>query len=305
MSSRFAGEQGSLIDVRKIALGSAQFGLPYGVANVTGQVGLGEIREILALCQSVGINTLDTAIAYGNSEEQLGKVGIEDWHVVSKLPALPAASSAVSPWVEAQVLGSLKRLNIDYLDTLLLHRPAQLLDEEVGDELYKSLLSLKRQGLVGAIGISIYEPEELDPLVEKYSFDVVQTPYNVLDRRIARSGRLDKLVQQQVEVHARSAFLQGLLLMDYSVQIEKFGAWRKTWQLWHDWLGIQKISALEGCLRFVLSESRLAKIVLGVDSVSQMREILNASYGAVPDFPMGLSSEDRDLLNPSRWSSMG
>ena len=125
----------------RLALGTVQFGLRYGVANTSGQVSLDEVTAILQQAWAAGVDTLDTAIAYGESEQRLGEIGVEGWRVVSKLPAMPSDPSDIGGWVEDAVECSLRRLNIDCLYGLLLHRSQQLLEPR-GEDLYASLVEL-------------------------------------------------------------------------------------------------------------------------------------------------------------------
>ena len=111
----------------KLALGTVQFGLNYGIANLAGQVGLTEAQAILSHARKCGLDTLDTAVNYGDSEQRLGEIGVTDWQVISKLPALPEQCDDVATSVRNQVQASLERLRNTKLQGLLLHRPEQLL----------------------------------------------------------------------------------------------------------------------------------------------------------------------------------
>ena len=111
----------------KLVLGTVQFGLPYGIANQVGQVSLAEGTSILQLATACGIDTLDTAIAYGESEQRLGQIGVKGWQIVSKLPPIPDGTAQPIRWVETEVASSLQNLNVSSLYGLLLHRPLQLL----------------------------------------------------------------------------------------------------------------------------------------------------------------------------------
>ena len=113
--------------MNRLALGTVQFGLNYGIANQQGQVSHDEAKAILDHASAHGIDTLDAAIAYGNSEQRLGEIGVQHWQVVSKLPAIPEGCSDISQWVADSVKESLQRLKIKRLYGLLLHRPQQLL----------------------------------------------------------------------------------------------------------------------------------------------------------------------------------
>jgi len=196
----------------KLGIGTVQFGLNYGVANRQGQVSQDEAKAILGHAWASGMDTLDTAIAYGDSEQRLGEIGIRDWRVVSKLPSIPDGCSDISQWVTDSVNESLQRLKVKCLYGLLLHQPKQLLGQ-AGGRLYSVLQQLKRDGRIEKIGISIYDPEELDAVCSHYHLDMVQAPFNIFDRRLIDSGWLARLAEQDTELHVRSVFLQGLLLM--------------------------------------------------------------------------------------------
>ena len=143
----------------KIALGTVQFGIPYGVANTTGQVEKSEVKSILDCAKSVGIDTIDTAIAYGTSEKCLGEIGIGGYKVITKLPEIPVNYGNLTTWVRGHVEDSLSELKVEALSGLLLHRPNQLLDADKEDY-WPILLQLKSDGIVEKIGFSIYTPDE-------------------------------------------------------------------------------------------------------------------------------------------------
>jgi len=291
-----------MIRISKLALGTVQFGIPYGVANQRGQIGLEEAKEILITAKSAGIDTLDTAIAYGNSEQRLGEIGVSSWKVVSKLPKMPDSVSDVLYWVQETVSGSLDRLQLTKLYGLLLHNPEHLLQPE-GRKLYDSLKILKEKGWVDKIGISIYSPRELDALSNHFSFDLVQSPCNILDRNLAQSGWLERLKQSEVEIHVRSVFLQGLLLMKSEERPEKFKRWQSFWNQWDDWLHQSNISPLQACLNYVFSLRDISKIVIGIDRLSQLEEILNVEEInlQIPDF---IANNDSDLIYPYNWTKL-
>lgn len=287
----------------RLALGTAQFGLRYGVANTSGQVSPDEVTAILQQAWAAGVDTLDTAIAYGDSEQRLGDIGVEGWRVVSKLPAMPSDCKDIGGWVEDAVECSLRRLNIDCLYGLLLHRPHQLL-EPGGEGLYAALVELKDDGLVERIGISIYDPEELDRLWPRFQLDLVQAPFNVLDRRIETSGWLTRMHQAGAEVHVRSVFLQGLLLMEADRRPEKFDRWQRLWIRWNQWLIEQALTPAQACLGFAMSRPEVDRVVVGVDDRRQLGEILSAAETRVPVLPTMFKTDDPDLINPSRWDTL-
>jgi aryl-alcohol dehydrogenase-like predicted oxidoreductase len=285
----------------RIALGTVQFGLPYGLSDTDAPVKLDEVRAILDEARAAAIDTLDTAVAYGESERRLGIVGVEGQRIVSKLPPVPAGCVDVARWVREETLASLHRLQIGSLHGLLLHRSRDL-REPHGRLLYHALRELQNDGLVRKIGVSIYDPAELTDLVPEFRFDLVQAPFNVLDRRIATSGWLARLLDAGTEVHARSVFLQGLLLLGSAQRPAFFARWQATvWDQWDRWLRENSLSPLRACLAFVLSHVHIDRIVVGVDNRKQLQEILTECTDSTAVSSPPLLSEDTELINPSRW----
>lgn len=286
--------------MNRIALGTAQFGLPYGIANQQGKIPPDEAQSILAYAHAAGMDTLDTAIAYGDSEQRLGELGVQQWHVVSKLPAVPDGCVDIRKWVQKSVTDSCQRLRVRRLRGLLLHRPEELLGGH-GSALYSALRQLVSDGLIEKIGVSIYTPEEYHALGERFDLGIVQIPFNILDHRLLDTGLLHRLRRQGSEVHVRSVFLQGLLLMPPDHRPQQFQRWQPLWQRWQGWLQGVKLSPLQACIRYVLSFPDISKVIVGVDSVTQLQEIMHAAAGPMPDLPQELNCTDMDLINPSRW----
>jgi len=284
----------------KLALGTVQFGLPYGIANQQGKVPYHEVEDILQKAKSSGFDMLDTAISYGDSETCLGKIGIEEWMVVSKLPAVPDRCGDIFEWAKDSVNKSLEKLNTKSLHGLLLHRPQQLLEHN-GELLFDALLKMKNRGLVQKIGISIYDPLELDNLCDRFDFDIVQAPFNIFDRRMIDSGWMNRLNEKKIEMHIRSVFLQGLLLMEPGSRPRKFDRWSTQWVHYDAWLEHNNLTSLQACLRYVLSFEKISKVVVGVDSKTQLQEILEAAKGSIPPLPDTFVIKDQQLLNPACW----
>lgn len=287
----------------KLALGTVQFGLEYGIANKDGRVTLSEAQSILAHAWAGGVSMLDTAIGYGDSEQRLGEIGVQQWEIVSKLLPVPEGCNDASRWVAEETVGSLQRLKVKGLYGLLLHRPGQLL-EKGGEELYRAMQGLRQDGLARKIGVSIYDPSELDALCDRYQFDLVQAPFNLLDRRLIDSGWMKRLQEIGTELHVRSAFLQGLLLMNSGDRPKKFDRWVGLWTAYDAWLGENKLTPTQACLGYALSFSGIGKVVVGVDSVKQLEDILRAAAGKIPDVPEELRCSDIDLINPARWAGL-
>jgi aryl-alcohol dehydrogenase-like predicted oxidoreductase len=286
--------------VNRIALGTAQFGLDYGVANQVGRVPDGELRAILAHARAAGVDTLDTAAAYGDSERRLGELGAEAWRIVTKVPPLPSGWADPAAWAIEAVEGSLQRLRVGSVAAVLLHRPGDLAGTR-GTELYRGLLEVRRRGYAARIGVSIQAPEHLDALDGRYALDLVQAPLSLIDRRLVESGWLARLASAGVEVHARSAFLQGVLLMRRADRPAYFDRWAPLWDRWHAWLASSGAEPVGACLAFALSFPAVSRVVVGVDSLAQVRGVLEAAARAAVPAPPRLGPADPDLVDPSAW----
>lgn len=283
----------------KLALGTVQFGLDYGVSNGSGQVSAGEATKILHCAKSLNINTLDTSANYGTSEQVLGEIGVGGYQIVTKTMPLEQGVDAVINGLYQ----SLNRLNTTSIKGLLIHNIEDI-NHQGFDTLYQELIRLKEQGLITQLGFSTYTPEQVDVLLENFEFDLIQVPFNVFDARLIKGGQLEKLKQQGIEVHARSVFLQGLLLMSSENRPKKFKHWDALWKLWEEWLADHCMTALEAAIRYAISVPELSKILVGVNTASQLEEIVHASNGASPKVPVELLTEDVNLLNPSNWSNL-
>ena len=288
----------------KMALGTVQFGQNYGVANRSGQIDPSEIAVILDFARRSGIDTLDTAIAYGDSEARLGAAHVGDFRIVTKLPPLPSDSPDVMDWALSQMELSRKKLQVKSLYAVLCHNAPDWFGEHA-DALHAALARAKATGIVRKIGVSIYEPSMLERVCARAMPELVQAPMNLLDRRLADSGWLDRLHAEGIEIHARSLFLQGLLLMDRDAIPAKFSPWRDVWEQWRAMLVAAGTSPIEACLWHILSDPRIDRAVVGVDSFKHLHQLVDIARH-VPesfDFP-SLDIWDARLLTPSNWSSL-
>ena len=134
--------------------------------------------------------------------------------------------------------------------------------------------------------------------------DLVQAPLNILDRRLIESGWATRLKSRGVELHVRSTFLQGLLLMPADQRPVKFLRWQPLWTEWARWLDETGLTPLQACLGYVLGIEEVDKVVVGVDSVSQLNEVLGVTKSVLPNLPNWPQPIDPFLINPSQWSQL-
>jgi aryl-alcohol dehydrogenase-like predicted oxidoreductase len=291
----------------KLGLGTVQFGLDYGVSNSTGKTPEAEARRILQLAAEKGVRVLDTAAGYGDSEEVLGR-GLPAQHefaIVTKTPVLPADETD-NEHIEHVLTGfrqSLSRLGQEKVYGLLVHRAEELLTTK-GERLMAALQDLKQQGLVSKIGVTVYGPEQTSRILDRYFVDLVQLPFNIYDQRFLRSGVLDRLKLLDIEVHARSAFLQGLLLMPPDRLAVEFNAIRAHHAQLYREITAAGMTPLEASLRFCLAESRIDQVIVGCETQSQLGEILRVACEDGNELldPERFAVEDEAIVNPARWT---
>ena len=285
----------------KLALGSANFGLDYGVANNSGRIAKSELADILVFAKAVRIEIIDTAQAYGDSEARIGSLCNDtQFNFVTKIGA-EFTNQTLDHDVINCVLESCSRLNQSRLYAVMLHRPEVLLGNK-GNEVVRELQILKEQGIISKIGVSVYSPEILTAISRDFDVDIVQVPFNLFDQQILSSGWSDKLKSNGVEIHTRSVFLQGLLLMQKSALPDYFMKyWPAHFEAWYNFLDYNRADALDVALKFALQQDWIDKIVVGVDSVSQLKALVKIEKSSEPiDFPL-LGSHDPNLINPSKW----
>lgn len=290
-------------DNMNLVLGTAQFGFDYGVSNDLGRVSEECVSEILKIAKANGICTLDTAIDYGNCESILGKLGLRNWQVVTKLPPLPDACIDPFDWIQGQTKLSIQRLGVPKLHGLLLHRPSQLLSD-VGPNLYKAMQKIKAQNLVTKIGISVYSTSELDLIIHKYPVDIVQAPLNIIDRSLIETGWANRLRLNGIELHTRSAFLQGLLLMPDGNRPSKFNRWTDIWCEWSRWLSATGLTPLQACIQYVNLFNNTGNVVVGTVTADQLAEIISCLGCKLSSLPNFGKLKDGRLIDPSSWGNL-
>jgi aryl-alcohol dehydrogenase-like predicted oxidoreductase len=291
----------------QLCLGTAQFGLPYGITNTAGQVAEPEVRALLTEAAAAGVSWLDTAQAYGEAEVVLGRTlaPAHGFKLISKLPAQSqSAFTAEDRLVWDQALErSCVRLGEPRLDALLLHSSADL-RKPGGEHLRQWLLSLRERGLVRRLGVSIYGPDDLDG-VPPDLLDLVQLPLSLYDQRLLADGTIARLRDQACAVHARSLYLQGLLLSPAA-----------SWPAWVDPATREQHSRLEllaadrGCsmlecaLGFARAQQDLEAVVLGLCSRRELQQLLQA-WGRISPWREGewrtWALPDAGILDPRHW----
>ena len=293
------------MEYQRIAVGTAQFGMKYGVANSLDRVSDAEAQKILCCARECGVKTLDTAASYGVSEECLGRVGVNEWEIVSKIPAIPkmADKRGLHIWFNETLQKSLAKLRVNSLYGLLVHEASDL-NGPLSDALYAQMKSAKDNEITRKIGVSVYHPQELDDLIDRYPIDLVQLPFNVLDQRFAESGWLERLQRADIEVHSRSVYLQGLLLMSAEARPKKCLRWPKLWQQWDGWINESGLSPLATCLSAVLKQKMIDRVIIGFDNLDQFEKLRETKIPPEISLPVFSDFATEELINPSKWNTI-
>jgi len=278
----------------KIALGTVQFGLDYGVSNQNGQVKAAEVKNILSFSKEAGIDMLDTASGYGNSEKILGSSDISDFQIVTKASLLEESVDKVID----SFYKSLDDINRSQVYGLLIHH-IDSIENKLFDSLFLKLHKLKQLGLIRKIGFSIYTPDQLALLEERcFEFDLIQLPINVFDTRFVDGGQLQFLKSKGVEIHSRSVFLQGVLLNLNNLP-KYFSTWKRQFDIYQAIVRESELSFLEYALNFVLDISEVDKVLVGVTSKKQLQQIIQSIGNG--DNLCANPINDVNLLIPSLW----
>jgi aryl-alcohol dehydrogenase-like predicted oxidoreductase len=286
----------------RLALGTVQIGLAYGVSH-GGQVAADEAGRILALARSHGIDLIDTAAAYGDSEAVLGTLpDSQDFGVVTKTIPLrkPVLDAGDVARVADGLARSLARLRRDRVDVVLVHDAGDLLAQG-GDRLWAALEAARDRGQVGRIGVSVYDGTEADAVRARFPVTVVQLPLSALDQRPATDGTLDRLAAAGIEVHVRSVFLQGLLLISETEVPDRLAAARPMLARWRAACEAAGASPVAAALAYPASLASVARIVVGVHSTAPLAEIV-AGLEAAPTLDWGrLACHDPAVVDPRCW----
>jgi aryl-alcohol dehydrogenase-like predicted oxidoreductase len=290
----------------RLVLGTAQLGMPYGIANKSGKPAFSTALSIVQAAWECGITEFDTAQAYGDSEQILGRIFTE-LGVVQKARVttkLKSPAVAPSPPLYQSVEESLERLNISKLECLLLHREDML--DMLDNGLKESLRTLVQRGHVRYLGVSVYSPDRARQALGYDLFDVIQIPANVLDRRFQRAGIFEMAEDRDRRIYIRSAFLQGLVLMNGEEVPEKMASVKPVLAKL-DSLALQyRLSRQAIALLYLRDRFARAKIIFGAEVPEQVLQNarcwqLEAPAGFLLELDDAFPELDENILNPAKW----
>jgi aryl-alcohol dehydrogenase-like predicted oxidoreductase len=288
----------------RIAIGSAQFGKNYGLSNTYGQSDKDEVKKILQYAIDNGVALIDTAPSYGQAEDVLGEVINKiKFKIITKTPvfAQTVLNKSHAESLRQSFFQSQLKLKQKEIYGLLVHSCDDLL-RPGGELLFKEMEHLKSIGLINKIGVSVYNSDQIELVLTKYNIDIIQLPINIFDQKLFLEGWLKKLKDKNIEIHARSIFLQGLLLMQSETIPEYFLPIKDKIIMFSKSAHDLSLSKLELALSFVAGICEIDKIVVGVNTLKQFQEIINASkIETNPSDFIDQSIENPIYTNPSLW----
>ena len=283
----------------KLGLGTVQFGMDYGINNTKGKVLKEKAFEILEVAWNNGIDMLDTSALYGESEYVIGQFLKENnapFKIISKLPPCDADD------IENRFCESLKKLNRDRLFGYLIHHFDSFRKNR---HIWDILQKMKSQKKVEKIGFSLYYPQEVEYIMmENIEFDMVQVPFSIFDQRF--SGIFEVLRERNVEIHVRSVFLQGLVFKNALTMHGIFDNFRDKLSSLHSISQDINVSISALCLNFAVLNEYIDKVIIGIDSLSNLQENINAlkyqdRVGDVYNSLLNLKEDNEKIILPCNW----
>jgi len=289
--------------ISKLAIGTVQFGLDYGISNVTGKPPQKIVNEIINYIYSKGINCIDTAQDYGNSEEVVGIATkkLNNNYIISKMK---------SDVFESRLMDSLndsfKRLKVNKIFSLMLHDCKLLYNWNL--EKTKKVENLKKKNLINHFGMSIYSSQDFELALENDSIDVIQIPYNLFDQRALNNNWFHKAKEKNKLIFIRSIYLQGLLLMQCNDAEKRVPGVMKYIKKLDFFCEKLKVTRNELALTFVYSTCNESVILFGCETLNQAKDNINTFENIklidkriLSDFNSYFKNIDEKIYNPVNW----
>ena len=279
----------------KIALGTAQFDKNYGVNRLNKKFNFIDKKNLVEFVKKNKITTIDTANAYKNAEKDLGKIGVRKFKIITKIPKLKNQKE-INKQITLATIKSLKKLKLRKVYGLLIHNLGDL-NGPSRSKYIDALKNLKKKNFTKKIGISLYDVNDLKKIIKFWVPDIIQVPYNILDRRLNNNSIMKIIKKNKIEIHIRSIFLQGLLTKKNNQK--KFKKWKLLFNKWFFWCKKNDVEPFQAAYLFVKNNINIHKIIIGAENIKQIQKIINIKK-KIKKFP-NLNCKDKMLLNPSNW----
>lgn len=284
----------------KLILGTVQMGLPYGI-NHGRNIEFKDTEIILNRAFTAGINELDTAEAYGNAHNVIGKYHElnpeQQFKVITKLP------KEINNDIELKINEYLKELRVNKLEAIMFHAFDTL---KQNPNALNILCDLKEQNLINKIGVSVYTNKEFESLIEYDKVDLIQLPYNLFDNHNIRGELIKSAKEKGKIIHTRSAFLQGLFFMSPSHKNKIVASLNTELLLLRDIAKDENITLASLALNYCLQKKEIDKVLIGVDNIDQFEQNLSISGQRITEESIErinkILIENQNLLNPALWN---
>lgn len=283
---------------KKFVIGSANFSKGYGIKKGKG-ISLIQLNKIAEVLKKNNFNLIDSAFSYPGVEKKIATSKLKNFEVCTKILKNDVKNKSLNQLIRL-FLSSLNTLKKKSFNTLYFHKAKDLLEKD-GDNFYNKIAYLKKINLTRKIGISVYSPEELKKLLKKYSFDVIQIPLNVFDRRFLKDNYLYRLKKRGFEIHVRSIFLQGILLLENKKLPNYFKKWSQLFNDWESWNLQNNQSKVLTCVSFIKTIKHVDKVILGISNYNQINEIIICSESNKTKYPKKIFSKSKNLIDPRLW----
>lgn len=294
-----------------LCLGTVQFGMDYGVNNQKKPV-LEQAIQMLDYATQNGITTIDTANAYGTAENVLGEfinsktMPRSSLSIISKLKPNVLDGYSEKQYfdiIAENLFQTLRILKTDYLDGYLLHSARYVFNDEI---LY-ALSKIREAGYVNNIGVSIYEVDEAKKGIASNVVDLIQLPFSIFDQRMKNEGVFNIPEITSTEIHSRSAFLQGLILLNGANVPSFLPKAKPIVKKINEYCVKNNISKISLAINFVRKQKSINKLVFGVDNLQQLKEDIAIFNNPIEDLLIEeiakeFVSLDTSIIMPSLWS---
>jgi len=290
--------------INKLILGTVQLGLNYGINNLSGKPSKEKAFEILDSAYDNGIRVLDTAEAYGNSQEVIGEFQKHNpnkkFKIITKLSAKHALNNNE---LLNHISNNCRILNTCNLHGYMFHSYQSFKENTM---FYNEILDAKNKGVIEYAGISLYTNNEIEDIIVNYSdFDFIQIPFNLFDNESKRKEIMNAAKQKNIEIHTRSVFLQGLFFRNSNKLPEKLLSLKKNMQTLEKIKIDSELDTETLALQYVLQKEYVDHVLIGVENTKQLMSNISIckNKNIIPhDLIDAINVEDENLLNPSNWS---
>ena len=293
-----------MIDLKKIIIGTAQFGSHYGITNKTGEIKFSEVNKIIKEASNNGISFFDTAPIYGNAEKKLGKCLNKKSNIITKIIEIndEEINQKSLKKINKVFFNSLKNLKLNKVYSVLIHSRKDIYKKN-NHLLIKFVKDLKKKKIVEKIGISIYEKKDFEKIIKIFKPDIIQLPISIADQRLLEENYLKRIKNMNIEIHARSIFLQGILISKYNNLPMNFSSIKDYLFKFNNKLKANRITPIQACLSFIYNIKEIDKIIIGVSSLKEFKEILksNKKKKLNKNFFRQFKLNDSNILNPVNW----